>query len=139
MTIIVAKPRVEKTDAAWKQQLTPEQYRVTRRGETERAFTGPHWNDFDRGLYRCVCCSEPLFLSDAKFDAGSGWPSYSEPISADVLSERSDTSYGMARTEIRCRICDAHLGHVFPDGPQPTGLRYSINGHAMTFEASPQA
>jgi peptide-methionine (R)-S-oxide reductase len=134
MTIIVARPRVAKTDAEWKQQLTPEQYRVTRRHETERAFTGPHWNDFEKGLYRCICCREPLFQSDAKFDAGCGWPSYSRAISAEAVSEQPDASYGMIRTEIRCGSCDAHLGHVFPDGPAPTGLRYCVNGHAMSFE-----
>jgi peptide-methionine (R)-S-oxide reductase len=127
--------KIEKTDAEWRQQLTPEQYRITRQHGTERAFTGPHWNSFETGLYRCVCCDAPLFRSDTKFDAGCGWPSYFDPVSREAVKEYSDDSYGMVRTEIRCGNCEAHLGHVFPDGPPPTGLRYCINGHSMEFEA----
>jgi peptide-methionine (R)-S-oxide reductase len=126
---------VERTDAEWKAQLTPEQYRVTRQHGTERAFTGPHWDTFEHGLYSCICCEAPLFRSDTKFDAGCGWPSYFEAVSPEAVRELTDTTYGIVRTEIRCRRCDAHLGHVFPDGPPPTGLRYCINGHAMTFRS----
>jgi peptide-methionine (R)-S-oxide reductase len=133
MTVTIINPKVEKTDAEWKQLLTPEQYRITRQHGTERAFTGPHWDSSERGIYSCVCCQAPLFRSDTKFDAGCGWPSYFEPVSAATVSEHVDESHGMVRTEIRCTTCDAHLGHVFPDGPQPSGLRYCINGHAMTF------
>ncbi|WP_137135357.1 peptide-methionine (R)-S-oxide reductase MsrB [Rhizobium sp. FKY42] len=128
------KTRVEKSDAEWREQLTPEQYRILRQQGTERAFTGPYWNSKDKGLYRCAGCNEPLFLSDTKFDSGCGWPSYFEPVKPDAVRELRDTSHGMVRTEIRCASCDGHLGHVFPDGPPPTGLRYCINGHSMVFE-----
>jgi peptide-methionine (R)-S-oxide reductase len=126
--------KIRKTDAEWKEQLTPEQYRITRQHGTERAFTGPYWDSFETGLYRCVGCDSPLFRSDTKFDAGCGWPSYFEAVSPDAVTEHRDSTFGMVRTEIRCGTCDAHLGHVFPDGPPPTGLRYCINGHAMVFE-----
>lgn len=128
------KTKVEKSDAEWREQLTPEQYRILRQQGTERAFTGPYWNSKDKGLYRCAGCNEPLFLSDTKFDSGCGWPSYFEPVKPDAVRELRDTSHGMVRTEIRCASCDGHLGHVFPDGPPPTGLRYCINGHSMVFE-----
>lgn len=137
-TIAIAMPKIAKTDDEWKLQLTPEQYRVTRRRETERAFTGPYWNNSETGQYRCICCNAALFASEAKFDAGNGWPSFARSISPDVVRECSDPSHGMLRTEIRCAACDAHLGHVFADGPPPAGLRYSVNGHAMTFEAALQ-
>ncbi|WP_337266383.1 peptide-methionine (R)-S-oxide reductase MsrB [Oryzifoliimicrobium ureilyticus] len=133
MSNIIDSPMV-KTDEEWRQKLTPEQYRVTRQHGTERAFTGPYWNSFEHGLYRCVCCESPLFRSDTKFDAGCGWPSYFEPVDPNAVKELQDRSYGMVRTEIRCATCDAHLGHVFPDGPPPTGLRYCINGNSMIFE-----
>jgi peptide-methionine (R)-S-oxide reductase len=133
MTTTTIKPKIEKTEAEWKEQLTPEQFRVTRQHGTERAFTGPYWDQFEKGLYSCVCCDAPLFRSDTKFDAGCGWPSYYEAVSPDSVREIKDTTYGMVRTEIRCGNCDAHLGHVFPDGPKPTGLRYCINGHSMKF------
>ncbi len=126
--------KVNKTDAQWREKLTPEQYRILRQAGTERAFTGPYWNSKEKGVYRCAGCDTPLFVSDTKFDSGCGWPSYFEPVTPDAVKELRDTSHGMIRTEIRCATCDGHLGHVFPDGPPPTGLRYCINGHAMVFE-----
>ncbi|GAB5506622.1 MAG: peptide-methionine (R)-S-oxide reductase MsrB [Rhizobiaceae bacterium] len=126
--------KVQKSDAEWRAHLTPEQYHVTREHGTERAFTGPNWDNKTPGLYRCVCCDRPLFSSETKFDSGTGWPSFYAPIDRDAVSEHSDRSWFMTRTEIRCADCDAHLGHVFSDGPQPTGLRYCMNGVAMTFE-----
>jgi peptide-methionine (R)-S-oxide reductase len=126
--------KVEKSDAEWRAQLTPEQYKVTRQHGTERAFTGPNWDNKADGLYRCVCCDKPLFRSETKFDSGTGWPSFYEPIEKQAVTEHVDKSWFSTRTEIRCADCDAHLGHVFPDGPQPTGLRYCMNGVAMTFE-----
>ncbi|MFD1746593.1 peptide-methionine (R)-S-oxide reductase MsrB [Rhizobium helianthi] len=126
--------KVHKSDAEWREQLTPEQYRILREHGTERAFTGPYWNSKEKGLYRCAGCDEPLFISDTKFDSGCGWPSYFAPVKADAVTEHRDSSFGMIRTEIRCASCGGHLGHVFPDGPPPTGLRYCINGHAMVFE-----
>ncbi|MFP3943315.1 MAG: peptide-methionine (R)-S-oxide reductase MsrB [Alphaproteobacteria bacterium] len=125
--------RVEKTDEEWKAELTPEQYRVTREHGTERAFTGPWWDNKAPGLYACVCCGTPLFSSETKYDSGTGWPSFYAPLSDDVVSTHEDRSLLMRRTEVRCAICDAHLGHLFPDGPKPTGLRYCINGHALNF------
>ena len=126
--------KVEKSDAEWRAQLTPEQYKVTRQHGTERAFTGPNWDNKADGLYRCVCCDKPLFRSETKFDSGTGWPSFYEPIEKQAVTEHVDKSWFSTRTEIRCADCDAHLGHVFPDGPRPTGLRYCMNGVAMTFE-----
>lgn len=128
------KPKIVKSDAEWRAQLTPEQYHVTRKHGTERAFTGPNWDTKDDGLYACVCCGKPLFRSETKFDSGTGWPSFHAPVDEAAVSEHSDRSFFMRRTEIRCADCDAHLGHVFNDGPQPTGLRYCMNGVAMTFE-----
>jgi peptide-methionine (R)-S-oxide reductase len=127
--------KVQKTEAEWREQLTPEQFHVTRKHGTERAFTGPNWDNKDKGLYSCVCCGKPLFRSDTKFESGTGWPSFYEPIEPDAVSEYKDRSFFMVRTEVRCADCDAHLGHVFNDGPQPTGLRYCMNGTAMTFDA----
>lgn len=126
--------RLVRSEQEWREQLTPEQYLVLREHGTERPFTGPYWNSTEPGLYRCVGCDTPLFYSDTKFDAGCGWPSYFEPVSPNAVTEYRDTSHGMVRTEIRCATCDGHLGHVFPDGPKPTGLRYCINGYAMVFE-----
>ncbi|MCB1481151.1 MAG: peptide-methionine (R)-S-oxide reductase MsrB [Rhodobiaceae bacterium] len=127
-------PRIIKSDAEWRSQLTPEQYHITREHGTERAGTGPHVNQKGAGMYNCVCCGEPLFASGTKFDSGTGWPSYYQPVNGEAVAEHEDRSWFMRRTEVRCAACDAHLGHVFPDGPQPTGLRYCINGHALEFE-----
>ncbi len=131
--------KVNKTDAEWRALLSPEQYHITRERGTERAFTGPFWNSKEKGTYSCVACGEELFRSDTKFDSGCGWPSYFEPVRADAVIELEDRSYGMRRVEIRCAACDSHLGHVFPDGPPPTGLRYCINGHAMSFTPDQKA
>lgn len=134
MSKTATQPKIRKSDAEWRAQLTPEQYYVTRQHGTERAFTGPYWNEKRPGLYRCVACGEPLFLSDTKFDSGTGWPSFYAPVADDAVSEHDDSSWFMRRTEVRCASCDAHLGHVFPDGPQPTGQRYCMNGTALRFE-----
>jgi peptide-methionine (R)-S-oxide reductase len=127
------QPTVIKSDSEWKAQLTPEQYNVARQHGTERAFTGPNWDEKSPGLYACVCCDAPLFRSETKFESGTGWPSFFAPMEEEAVAEHSDRSWFMKRTEIRCARCDAHLGHVFPDGPAPTGLRYCMNGTAMTF------
>ncbi|HEV3430391.1 MAG TPA: peptide-methionine (R)-S-oxide reductase MsrB [Paraburkholderia sp.] len=123
-----------KSDAEWRAQLDPTQYQVTRHAATERAFTGKYWDHTERGIYDCVCCGTPLFESDTKFDAGCGWPSYFRPIDGEVIEERTDRTHGMLRIEVRCKNCGAHLGHVFEDGPAPTGLRYCINSAALQFE-----
>lgn len=123
-----------RSDEQWQARLSPEEFYVTRRKGTERPFTGRYWDTFNPGIYRCICCATPLFASDTKFDAGCGWPSYFQPLNPDNVREEPDTSHGMVRTEILCNVCDAHLGHVFPDGPPPTGLRYCINSLSLRFE-----
>jgi peptide-methionine (R)-S-oxide reductase len=127
-------PKVVKSDAEWRRELTPEQYRVTRQHGTERPFTGPYWNEKTPGLYHCVACDAPLFRSETKYDSGTGWPSFWEPVSPGAVLERADRSYGMERVEAVCANCGAHLGHIFPDGPQPTGERYCMNGTALRLE-----
>ena len=128
-------PKFSKTDEEWRELLKPEQYEVTRRGATERPFTGPHLDEKGKGAYRCVCCGAELFSSDTKFDSGTGWPSFTEPADLEHVELRPDESLGMHRTEVVCRHCDAHLGHVFDDGPpERGGRRYCINGCALTFK-----
>jgi peptide-methionine (R)-S-oxide reductase len=126
--------RVRKTDDEWRASLDPEAYAVLRQGATEPAFSGALYDNHEDGLYRCGACGAELFRSDAKFESGSGWPSFFEPVSEDAIETELDTSHGMRRIEVRCAACDSHLGHVFPDGPAPTGLRYCINSCALDFE-----
>ena len=126
--------KVHKTDAEWHAQLTPEAYKITRKHGTERAFTGPNWDSKEKGTYLCVGCGLPLFGSDTKYDSGTGWPSFYAPVEKENVATKDDNTLFSRRTEVLCARCDAHLGHVFPDGPKPTGLRYCMNGHALKLE-----
>ncbi len=128
------KDKIEKPDSEWQTQLTPEQFQIARKKGTERAFTGEYWNEHRAGTYACVCCGQELFESGTKFDSGSGWPSFYQPIAADKVETETDRSFFMERTEVMCSKCQAHLGHIFPDGPKPTGLRYCINSASLVLK-----
>jgi peptide-methionine (R)-S-oxide reductase len=123
--------KIKRSDTEWQKELTPEQFDIARKGGTEPAFTGKYYKTKDAGMYTCACCGQPLFSSQTKYESGSGWPSFYKPVSEGAVEEHSDTSHGMRRVEVRCSKCDAHLGHVFPDGPRPTGLRYCMNSASL--------
>ena len=128
--------KIKKSDAEWQKELTPEQYYVARKAGTEPAFSGKYYQTKDPGTYTCVCCGQPLFSSETKFDAHCGWPSFYQPLEAGAVEEHADNTFGMRRVEVRCSKCDAHLGHVFPDGPRPTGLRYCMNSASLDLKKS---
>ena len=130
---LLGTDKIVKSDAAWKADLTPAQFAIARQHGTERAFTGQNWDQKAAGTYSCVCCGQLLFESTTKYDSGTGWPSFTQPVDPTSVDEHTDHGLGMARTEVRCSRCDAHLGHVFSDGPRPTGLRYCMNGNVLTF------